>query len=87
MSDTGSTNGSGGSKTESHQGQPASREDWEWLPKHPDLIRDLGYELVDLEMIDVADSDEVLLLPREESMGESDSFIIADREDVVTPVD
>lgn len=61
----------------------ASREDWEWLPKYPDLHRDLGYELLDLDVIDIADSNDVLFMPREESMDDSDTFVIVRRRDLV----
>lgn len=65
--------------------RPATRRDWEWLPKHPDSTRDLGYELEELDVIGIEDSDRVLFIPEEDSMGESDTFVIIREDDVIIP--
>lgn len=73
------------SKTGTTHDQPATRRDWEWLPRHPASSRDLGYELKELDVIEIEDSEQLLFIPNEESMGESDTFVIIGQDDVVVP--
>lgn len=52
-------------------------DEWAALPADPDLERDLGYELLDLEVIEVPISKEMVFLPSEEDMLKDEAFIIA----------
>lgn len=61
--------------------RPMSRSEWEQLPPDPDLVADLGYELLDLEAYRT-DGDHVLFLPPDEEMLQDEAFIVVGRDDV-----
>ncbi|MBO4249516.1 hypothetical protein IL252_17045 [Halomicrobium sp. IBSBa] len=51
---------------------------WEGRPVDPDLHSDLGYELVDWEVVPNARDDKQVFLPIEESMLRDEAFIVAE---------
>jgi len=54
-------------------------EEWEQLPCDPDLERNLGYEMIDLEVHQPEDNSDVLIfLPRDEDLLRDDAFVLAD---------
>ncbi|MDG5776858.1 hypothetical protein VB773_22175 [Haloarculaceae archaeon H-GB2-1] len=62
------------------------RNEWKDLPTHPDLKRNLGYELIDLEVIRPEnDSNFLVFLPQDEELLRDDAFLLAD-EDIVCNV-
>lgn len=55
-----------------------TREEWESVAEDPDLQEDLGYEMIDWEVIRApSHSDHVVFLPSEEAMLRDDAFIVA----------
>lgn len=53
--------------------------EWEQVSPDPDPVRDLGYELMDLEVLETEDgTDRYMLLPTSEEMLAQDAFIVAD---------
>jgi hypothetical protein len=64
-----------------------NEEDVNWwdVGQNPDAHEDLGYELVDLDVIhhDPGQRDQVLVLPRDEDMLRDDAFLVADADDLV----
>lgn len=53
--------------------------EWESVSPNPDPVRDLGYELMDLEVLETEDgTDRYMLLPTSEEMLADDAFIVAD---------
>lgn len=60
-----------------------SNSEWEDLPTDPDLERNLGYELIDLDVIRAeTDSDVLVFLPQDEDLLRDDAFILADERSV-----
>lgn len=59
----------------------------EGIAPNPDLSEDLGYDLIDLEVIAPDDSGRVLIIPSEEDMIRDDAFIVADARSLVDPTD
>lgn len=59
--------------------------DWWDVGQHPDPNDDLGYELVDLDVIrhDPGRRDQVLVMPTDEEMLRDDAFLVADADDLV----
>jgi hypothetical protein len=62
-----------------------SDANWWDVGEHPDPHDDLGYELVDLDVIhhDQGRRDQVLVLPADEDMLRDDAFLVADATDLV----
>lgn len=62
-------------------------EDANWwdVGQNPDAHDDLGYELVDLDVIhhDPGQRDQVLVLPADEDMLRDDAFLVAEADDLV----
>lgn len=58
---------------------------WWDVDQNPDANEDLGYELVDLDVIhhDPGQRDQVLVLPADEDMLRDDAFLVADADDIV----
>lgn len=56
--------------------------DWRDVPADPDLHGDLGYEFVNLEMIDLDAPNQVMVLPEEAEMLREDAFAVVDGDDV-----
>lgn len=55
---------------------------------NPDLSEDLGYELIDLDVIDPGEHrDHVLVMPKDEEMIHDDTFIIVDIDSIVDLID
>lgn len=61
--------------------RPMTRSDWEQIPPDPDLARDFGYELLDLETYCTGD-DLLLFLPPDEEMLKDEAFIVVGKDDV-----
>lgn len=52
--------------------------EWEGVSPDPDPVRDLGYELMDLEVMQTQDgTGRYMLLPGREDMLDDDAFIVA----------
>jgi hypothetical protein len=60
----------------------ASQPDWSRVSEDPDLHSDLGYELIDLDVLDVEVADQVMVLPEETEMLREDAFVVVDDDDV-----
>lgn len=56
------------------------RREWENLHVDPDPRRDLGYEPLDLEVIESPTDDRMIVLPVDEQMLREDMFVIVDEE-------
>ena len=55
-----------------------TRENWEQVPKNPDPLEDLGYDLNDWEQFQTLDdTDQVMFLPENEAALKEDAFIVA----------
>jgi len=69
-------------------GNAATRHAWRRVPDDPDLEEDLGYRIVDWEVIRARedDSGRLMFLPADEEMLRDDAFILAD-EDAVCNVE
>lgn len=55
---------------------PDERDRWASMPEDPDLERDLGYTMLDLEIVDVPVTGETMFLPKDEDMLKDDAFIV-----------
>lgn len=59
-------------------------EAWEEVSDNPDLARDLGYLLLELEVIaSNTGQDQVIILPKDESLLKEDAFIVSASDDIV----
>ena len=69
-------------------GNAATRNAWRRVPDDPDIEEDLGYRIVDWEVIRARDDDSgrLMFLPADEEMLRDDAFILAD-EDAVCNVE
>lgn len=63
---------------------PSTDCSWEDVTQDPDPTEDLGYDLIDLDVIhtDNAGRPRVLLLPADEDMLREDAFLVAAEDDV-----
>lgn len=63
--------------------------DWEDVPEDPDPNRDLGYELLDLDLVNVENRSEeyVVVMPPDEEMLWDEELIIAMEDDLVDPTE
>jgi hypothetical protein len=56
---------------------------WDSVAENPDLAEDLGYLLMELEFISSATgSDQIIVLPKDESLLKEDAFLVADAKDI-----
>lgn len=61
---------------------PAPRS-WEEVAIDPDPVTDLGYEALELDIITTAtNSEQVIVLPKDESLLKDDAFIVVRAADV-----
>lgn len=61
---------------------------WEDVPDDPDPIDDLGFDLMELDVLVTSNSDKkVMLLPSNEEQIRDDAYVIADFELTVDPLD
>lgn len=60
-------------------------EDWRDVPDNPHLQKDLGYDLLQLDVIETEEG--YVFLPREEDMLRAEEFIIAEPDSVYDYVD
>lgn len=61
-----------------------SRTEWAQVPDDPDLEEDLGYEMIDLEIIQANNkAEQYMFLPQDEEMLTEEAFIVADPDSVV----
>lgn len=57
--------------------RPATRREWERVPADPDPRTDLGYDPMDLEVMEAGDRpDDLVVLPRDEEVLRDEAFII-----------
>lgn len=62
--------------------------EWEQLPPDPDLVDDLGYELLDLEVLPTEDgSTQYMFIPHDEDMIRDDAFLVAAESAICDPRD
>lgn len=67
-----------------HQNDPFTREEWERLDSDPDPEEALGYEFCEWEKFGTLDGSEaIMFLPGDENLLREDSFVVADKDDVV----
>jgi hypothetical protein len=60
----------------------------EAIPPNPDLSEDLGYDLVDLDIITVDNPrEQVLVMPKDEEMIHDDMFLVANPGALVDLID
>lgn len=58
--------------------QDSLQADWAQVPEDPDLVDDLGYLLLDLDVISTSsEENRVIILPKDESLLREDAFIVA----------
>lgn len=73
------------------QGEPTVGNvtaEWEQLPPDPDLVDDLGYEMLDLEVLPTEDgSTQYMFIPRDEDMIREDAFLVAGESAICDPRD
>jgi hypothetical protein len=62
-------------------------EDWEQLPRDPDLSEDLGYDLLDLDVLQSGGSKKYMILPHEEALVRDEMFIVAEEPAVQEVID
>lgn len=61
-----------------------SRTEWAQVADDPDLRDDLGYEMVDLEIIQANNkAEQYMFLPQDEEMLTEEAFIVAEPDSVV----
>lgn len=74
------------SRDRSLEGEPsdaAIRTAWELAPDDPDLETDLGYDLLDLDVVQAMSPDrKLMVLPRDEAFIEDDAYLVVDPEDM-----
>lgn len=69
-------------------GLQSDPRDPEAMSPNPDLSEDLGYDLVDLDVITVDDPrEQVLVMPKDEEMLHDDMFLVANPGALVDLVD
>ena len=71
-------------------GEQAMQDNFDWgrVPPDPDLSEDLGYELVEMDIIETQNgSGQLLFLPWDEEMIRDDSFIVATETTVENLID
>lgn len=58
--------------------------DWWDVPSNPDPEADLGYRLIDLDVIETTTDGrpQILVLPTDEDLLREDAFLVVDRSDV-----
>lgn len=62
--------------------------DWNSVPEDPDPVADLGYLLLDLEFISTPTSkNQVIVLPRDESLLHGDAFLVVDEDSIADLAD
>ena len=55
------------------------RERWLDVPSDPDLEDDLGYRLLDIDVVETSNpSKKLMILPRDEELIKHDAFIVTD---------
>lgn len=61
-----------------------SHRDWEELPRDPDPEGDLGYQLLELDVLRSSDgeTEHMLVLPSDEDLLRENAFIVADPDSV-----
>lgn len=64
--------------------QAMTRTEWTRLPANPDVERDLGYQLVDWNVVGTGpDGDgQYVFLPKNDELLRDDAFIVADEQSV-----
>jgi hypothetical protein len=61
-----------------------SRTEWAQVADDPDLQDDLGYEMIDLEIIQANNkAEQYMFLPQDEEMLTEEAFIVAEPDSVV----
>lgn len=60
-------------------------DEWRSLPADPDPERDLGYRLIDLEVVPAPVNEQTMFLPSDEEMLKEEAFVIV-ADDVVVDV-
>lgn len=61
-----------------------SRTEWAQVSDDPDLQDDLGYEMIDLEIIQANNkAEQYMFLPQDEEMLTEEAFIVAEPDSVV----
>ena len=60
--------------------RPRSRSAWRTVPSDPDPIGDLGYDLIDLDVVRTTTNGraQVLVLPADEDLLREDAFLVVD---------
>lgn len=60
--------------------RPANRSEWERVPADPDPRKDLGYDPMDLELMEAGDRPEdLVVLPQDEKALRDEAFIVVAR--------
>ena len=61
-----------------------SRTEWAQVADDPDLQDDLGYEMIDLEIIQANNkAEQYMFLPQDEEMLTEEAFVVAEPDSVV----
>ena len=58
--------------------------DWETVSDDPDPVSDLGYDIIDLDVVatSVEGRDQLLILPTDEDLLREDAFMVLDNSDI-----
>lgn len=60
-------------------GDDEVRERWLDAPSDPDLAEDLGYELLDIDVVETSNpTKKLMILPRDEDLIKDDAFIVTE---------
>lgn len=52
------------------------KQEWESVPRDPDLEADLGYDLKDLDVLQSGGSSKYMILPHDEELIRDETFIV-----------
>jgi hypothetical protein len=62
-------------------------EDWKRVSRDPDLADDLGYDLLELDVLQSGGSRKYMILPHEEELVRDEVFIVAEEPAVQDVID
>ena len=60
-----------------------NRVEWNSVESEPDPQQDLGYDDIEVDVIEAGEYDQLIFLPRDEDMLDQDAYIVLDEEAVV----
>lgn len=65
------------------KGDSQGATDWEAVPSDPDPASDLGYRMLEWDVVQTSnDAEQLIFLPSDDELLRDDAFIVADPDDV-----